>query len=261
MKRDFGGEAAAYYHRYRHGYPGAVIDALSGVFKLTRQDVTVDLGCGTGQLTLPMARQVRAVIGMDAERDMLEHARRAAHDADVRNVTWMLGADTDVPALRNLLGDRSVGAVTIAQALHWMNHEDLFRAAVPLLRADGGIAVVTNGTPLWLQETDWSRTLHDVLERWLGTTLTYACGTDEQSQRRYSEDLAAAGFDVVTAAVDYVASLDLDELIGGVYSAMGGKIPATSERPAFAEQIRAALAPQDQFSERVHVALVLGTRQ
>src|ERR1700757_4944418 len=118
MKRDFGGEAAAYYHRYRHGYPGAVIDALSGAFKLTRPDVTVDLGCGTGQLTLPMARQVRAVIGMDAEPDMLEHARRAARDADVRNVTWMLGADTDVPALRNLLGDRSVGAVTIAQALH-----------------------------------------------------------------------------------------------------------------------------------------------
>jgi SAM-dependent methyltransferase len=170
VKRDFGGEAAGYYHRFRHGYPGAVIDALVGAFKLTGQDVTVDLGCGTGQLTLPMARHTRAVIGVDVEPDMLVHARQAARDADVRNVMWMLGADTDIPALRYLLGDRSVGAVTIAQALHWMNHQDLFRAVVPLVRPGGGIAVITNGTPLWLHETDWSRALREILEKWLGTT-------------------------------------------------------------------------------------------
>jgi SAM-dependent methyltransferase len=260
MKRDFGGEAAGYYHRYRHGYPNAVIDALVGAFKLTGQDVSVDLGCGTGQLTVPMAGRVRAVIGVDVEPAMLENAQQAARDADVGNVMWMLGADSDIPALRRLLGDRSVGAVTIAQALHWMNHQDLFRAAVPLLRPGGGIAVVTNGTPLWLQETDWSRALRDFLEHWLGTMLTDACGTDEQSQRRYREDLAAAGFDVVTTAVDYVASLDMDQLVGGVYSAMGSRIPGASQRPAFAEQVREAVAPQDRFSERVHVTILVGTR-
>jgi SAM-dependent methyltransferase len=260
MKRDFAGDAAAYYHRYRHGYPSAVIDALVSSFQLTGKDLIVDLACGTGQLTLPMARQVRAVIGVDVEPDMLEHARQAARDADVRNVMWMLGADTDIPALRRLLGDGSVGAVTIAQALHWMNHQDLFEAVGPLLRPSGGVAVVTNGTPLWLQETDWSRALRDVLERWLGTTPTCACGTDEHSQRRYSEDLAAAGFDVVTTAVDYVATLDLDQLVGGVYSAMGTRIPAASQRPAFAEEVRAAVAPQDRFSERVRVVILVGTR-
>jgi len=260
MKRDFGGDAAAYYHRYRHGYPNAVIDALTDAFRLTGQDVIVDLGCGTGQLTLSMAPQVRAAIGMDVEPDMLEHARQAAQDADVRNVMWLLGADTDIPALRSLLGDRSVGAVTIAQALHWMNHEDLFKAVVPLVRPGGGIAVVTNGTPLWLQETDWSRALRDFLERWLGTTLTNACGTDEDSQRRYREDLASAGFDVFTTAVDYVATLDLDQLVGGLCSAMGSRLPAASQRPAFAEEIRAAVAPQERFSESVRVAIIAGTR-
>lgn len=260
MKRDFGGAAATYYHRYRHGYPSAVIDALVAAFKLTGQDVTVDLGCGTGQLTLPMARRLRAVIGVDVEPDMLEQAQQAARDADVRNVMWMLGADTDIPALRRLVGDGSVGAVTIAQALHWMDHQTLFRAIVPLVRPGGGIAVVTNGTPLWLHDAGWSLALRDVLEHWLGTTLTNACGTDEQSQRRYSEDLTAAGFEVRTTAVDHVASLDIDQLVGGVYSAMGGRIPADSQRPVFAEQVRAALYPLDRFSERVHVAIVVGTR-
>jgi hypothetical protein len=48
-------------------------------------------------------------------------------------------------------------------------------------------------------------------EAWLETKLTFACGTDEDSQRRHREDLAAAGFDVLGIAVDYVADLDLDQ--------------------------------------------------
>jgi hypothetical protein len=44
--------------------------------------------------------------------------------------------------------DRPVAIVTIAQALHWMQAPELFRAAAPLIRPGGGVAVVTNGTPL-----------------------------------------------------------------------------------------------------------------
>ena len=35
---------------------------------------------------------------------MLRRARQAAQDMDGPNVSWMLGADTDMPALRGLLG-------------------------------------------------------------------------------------------------------------------------------------------------------------
>jgi SAM-dependent methyltransferase len=255
----FSGEVADLYHRYRHGYPGAVIDALAGAFGLTDQDVVVDLGCGTGQLTLPTARRVRAVVGVDPEPDMLRRARQAAQDMDVPNVSWLLGADTDIPALRGLLGDRSAGAVTVGQALHWMDHAGLFRSVIPLVRAGGGIAVVTNGTPLWLQDTDWSRALRDFMERWLDTTLTYPCGTDEHSQRRYREGLAAARFEVLSTAVDYDADLDLDQLVGGVYSALGvSRLPAPDRRAAFAGQVRAALAPHEHVTEHVHVAILAG---
>lgn len=258
----FSGEVADFYHRYRHGYPGAVIDALAGAFGLNGQDVVVDLGCGTGQLALPMARRVRAVVGVDPAPDMLRRARQAARDLAVPNVSWMLGADTDIPALRGLLGDRPAGAVTVGQALHWMSPADLFRSVVPLVRAGGGIAVVTNGTPLWLQDADWSRALRGYLERWLDTRLTFACGTDEESQRRYQEDLDRAGFEVLSTTVDYVADLDLDQLVGGVYSALGAtRLPAPDQRPAFAEQVRVTVAPHEHFSEHVHVAVLVGKVQ
>jgi SAM-dependent methyltransferase len=259
MALGFGGEVAEFYHAYRHGYPAAVIDALADAFRLDPRDLVVDLGCGTGQLALPLARRVRAVIGMDPEPDMLRRARRAARDAAVSNVSWMLGADADLPALQGVAGERSVAMVSIGQALHWMRHDELFRSARPLLRPGGGVAVVTNGTPLWLQDSAWSRGLRAFLERWLGSTLTFPCGTDEQSQQRYSEALARAGFEVSSAAVDYVAELSLDQVVGGVYSALpADRLPAADQRPDFAEQVRAAVGPHESFSEPVHVAMLIG---
>jgi SAM-dependent methyltransferase len=259
VKLGFSGDVVDFYHRYRHGYPDAVIDVLVNAFGLGSRDLVVDLGCGTGQLTLPIAARVRAVAGVDPEPDMLRRARQAASDAGVPNVSWMLGADTDVPAIGRLLGDGPVGAVTIGQALHWMDHEALFRAAAPLIRAGGGIAVVTNGAPLWLQDTAWSRALREFLERWLGERLTFACGTDEQSQRRYQDALARAGFEARSAAVDYVAALSLDQIVGAVFSALPeDRLPAVADRPAFADQVRAALAAGDPVSEHVRVAIVVG---
>lgn len=255
----FSGEVVEFYHRYRHGYPGTVIDVLVDAFDLNPEDLVVDLGCGTGQLTLPIASKVRAVLGVDPEPDMLRRARQAANEVNVSNVSWMLGADSDLPALGRLLGAESIAAVTIGQALHWMDHDALFRSAAPLVRRGGGVAVVTNGTPLWLADTDWSRALRECLERWLGQKLTFACGTDEQSQRRYEQALARAGFEVLSAAVDYVADLELDQIVGGVYSAMSpNHLPGSDERPAFADRIRAALGPEERFSEHVRVAIVTG---
>jgi SAM-dependent methyltransferase len=259
MALGFGGEVAEFYHVYRHGYPAAVIDVLADAFRLGPRDLVVDLGCGTGQLALPLAGRVRAVIGMDPEPDMLRRARRAARDADVSNVSWMLGADADLPALQGVTGQRSVAMVSIGQALHWMRHDELFRSARPLLRPGGGVAVVTNGTPMWLQDSAWSRGLRAFLERWLGTALTFPCGTDEQSQQRYSDALGRAGCEVSSAAVDYVAELSLDQVVGGVYSALpADRLPAADQRPDFAEQVRAAVGPHQSFSEPVHVAMLIG---
>jgi tRNA/tmRNA/rRNA uracil-C5-methylase (TrmA/RlmC/RlmD family) len=78
MDPGFRGEVADVYHEYRRGYPSAVIAAVADAFKLTGDDVVVDLGCGTGQLALPIARRARAVVGVDPEHDMLARARRAA---------------------------------------------------------------------------------------------------------------------------------------------------------------------------------------
>jgi trans-aconitate methyltransferase len=257
----FSGEVAGFYHQYRRGYPPAVIDTLTGAFGLTSDDVVIDLGCGTGQLTVPIASRVQAVAGVDPEPDMLARARQAAADQNITNASWLLGDDTDIPALAALLGDRRAGMVTIAQALHWMRYRELIPGLVPLLRPGGGIAVITNGTPMWLQDSPWSRALRDFLGQWLGTTPTSTCGTDDASQRRYRDTMTEAGLDVTETRYDYTDELDLDHLIGGVYSALPAqRLPPPDQRTAFADQIRRAVTPHAPFTEPVPVRMLLGRR-
>jgi SAM-dependent methyltransferase len=259
MGRDFSGEVTTYYARYRRGYPPAAVDAIVEAFGLGANDLVVDLGCGTGQLSLPLAARVRAVVGMDPEPDMLVLARRTANERGVANASWTLGADSDLPTLGHLLGDRTVGAVTIALAIHWMDRDTLFRAIRPLLRSGGGIAVVTNGTPLWLQDSEWSQTLAECLGQWTGKRPTGSCQTDEAGRRLNREALMSAGYRVVESAVDYDAELTIDEVVGGVFSAMSGdRMPPPQRREEFAAQVRDALARHEPLTEHVRVSLQFG---
>lgn len=259
--RGFGGEVAGFYHQYRRGYPPAVIERLTRAFGLTSDDIVIDLGCGTGQLALPVARRVRAVVGVDPEPDMLARARRAAMEQGVTNVSWVLGADTDLPALAALLGDRGAGAVTIGQALHWMAYRELIPALVPLLRPGGGIAVITNGTPMWLQDSRWSRALRGFLEQWSGSSPVNPCGTDDASQQRYHAAMTGAGLDVTETCYDYTSELDFDHLVGSLYSAIPAQqLPPPDQRAAFADQIRRAVAPHAPFTEQVPVRMLVGQR-
>ncbi|MQY10221.1 hypothetical protein SRB5_03280 [Streptomyces sp. RB5] len=257
MALGFSGEVAEYYAKYRRGYPPAVIEALRAAFALDAEDIVLDLGCGTGQLALPLSARVRSVIGMDPEPDMLRLAAETAAGQGVRNVTWVLGADSDVPAVGALVGQRSLAMTVIGQALHWMGYEELFRRLVPLSRPGGGVAVVANGTPLWLQDCAWSRALRGCLEDHFGTRLEATCGTSARDRRRYADALRAAGFtDVRETLIDYSDELSFDELLGGVYSA----IPADElpdDRPALAERMRWSL-PSGPYLERVQVSVLVG---
>ncbi|MEU1237038.1 class I SAM-dependent methyltransferase [Micromonospora aurantiaca] len=259
MATGFGGEVATYYARHRRGYPPEVLDALAAAFQLGADDTVVDLGCGTGQLSIPLADRVGTVIGMDPEPDMLAIARRTAVDRGTANATWVLGGDGDVPGLARLLGGRTVGALTVAVAIHFMDRDALFAAARPLLRPGGGIAVVTNGEPLWTQNTEWSAALRGCLERMLGHPVTGRCQTDEAGRRRNRETLVRAGYRYEETSVRYDAPLTVDDMVGGVFSAMSAeRLPSSRQRATFAADVRDALGGADVVTERVIVRLQYG---
>jgi ubiquinone/menaquinone biosynthesis C-methylase UbiE len=258
---DFQGDVATFYARHRRGYPAAFTSLLASALRLGADALVADVGCGTGQLTVPLAALARAVAGVDPEPDMLALAARAAAGQGVTNVTWVLGSDEALPALGALAG-QALDAVTVANAIHLMPERRLFAAAMAVLRPGGGIAVIANGTPLWQQPSDWSRALRQALEQWLGTRLESCCGTDPRSRQRYRDAMLVAGLtEIREESVDYTGHLDLDEVVGGVYSAMPARLlPPPAERPAFAAHLRRAVGPAARFTEQVRVAALLGYR-
>lgn len=260
MRRGFSGQVAQHYARFRRGYPPLVIDAIVDAFGLTEADIAIDLGCGTGQLTLPLAEKLRAVIGMDPEPDMLRLAAEATRERRLRTVTWMLGFDSDLPSVGALLGPGSVAAITIATAIHWMDHDVLFEDARSLVHDGGGIAIVTNGTPLWLQDTEWSRTTRAVLEEWTGREAGSTCGTDARSRALYAAALESAGYLTRERVVEYEAPVDTSSIIGGLLSAMPAvDVDDEDRRTEFTRRMNSALGAHARFDEQVRVVIQTGT--
>jgi SAM-dependent methyltransferase len=249
---EFSGAVATAYAEHRRGYPPPVVDLLVDALGLSRDAFVLDLGCGTGQLTVPLATRYDRVIGADPSADMLALARCRSGGGQV---AWLLADDRDVARLP-LLAD--LDAVTIAQAIHLLDRMPLFEALAARMSPRARIAIVANGSPMWLRDLPWSRALNAYLGSWFGAAPRSACGTDAESRDRYRADLAAAGFRTATqVALDYRETHTFAGIVGNVYSALSpGSLPID---PAFEAGLRVALGP-GPFEEDVRVAILVVAR-
>ena len=263
----FTDESAIYYARYARRYSPAVVDRLATWLNVGRGDLVLDLGCGSGQLSLPLSSRVRHILGMDAAADMLTLARAAAAEKEITRLSWLLGAERDLMNLPDLLGEHSVAAGTARTPRGLKAPSQGFTAARRLLVPNGCVAVVAHGFPLWLQDSAWSRALLRFLTEALGASLGQPspCGTDGASRERYREQLQAAGYRTREEQLSYADDIKFDEVAGRVYAAMpADALPHTTERPAFEAAMYAALRtvqPEGPFREDVRVSALIGQVQ
>ncbi|HEY7100192.1 MAG TPA: methyltransferase domain-containing protein [Mycobacteriales bacterium] len=249
---EFSGAVATAYAEHRRGYPSPVVDLLVDALGLPRDAFVLDLGCGTGQLTVPLAGRYERVVGADPSPDMLALARSRSDGAPV---AWLLADDRDVTRLPMLAG---LDAATIAQAIHLLDRVPLFESLAVRMTPRARIAVIANGSPLWLRDLPWSRALNAYLGSWFGTAPASACGTDAESRGRYRAELAAAGFRTATEVTyDYQESHTVAGIVGNVNSALSpGSVPID---PAFEAGLREAVGP-GPFEEDVRVAILVASR-
>jgi SAM-dependent methyltransferase len=123
--------AAAEYQRGRPGYPADALALLAERLSLGPGRIVLDLAAGTGVLTRPVAETGADVIAVEPVAEM-----RAALPAGVRALD---GTAEAIP-----LTDRSVDAVTVAQAFHWFDGDAALAEIHRVLRADGLLAIVWN---------------------------------------------------------------------------------------------------------------------
>lgn len=253
---EFSGEVAAFYAAHRLGFPAPVVDLLVDALDLPPDASVLDLGCGTGQLTVPLAQRYAGVIGADPSPDMLGLARAGAPGSPA---AWLLAADSDIGRLPLLAG---LDAVTIATAIHLLDRPALFAALAATMTPRGRVAVIANGEPLWLGDSDWSRALRGYLESWLGMPLRSPCGSDAAARAGYREELAAAGFPAASeVSSDRAEPYGWERIAGNVYSALSpARLPTGAARVAFEDGLRAALPGPGPYVADVRVAILVASR-
>jgi SAM-dependent methyltransferase len=258
MSVDFAGETAQLYAGYRRDLPADQAAELAGELGLTPDDVVVDVGCGTGQLAVPLRDHCAVVLAVDPEPLMLAGLR----DRGTPGVLCLLGGDTDLPELARLHpGQAGAGAVVIGNALHWMDEPATLRASAALLRPGGGIGVVTQGPPLWLGGARWQRRVREVLEQRLGPT-TDSCGSDAaalSARVRLLEDLG-----LVVRVASWRASHDVDAewVVGHLGSALPSGALERGRPGGLADALHEALASESGsvFVEEVVTTAVIARR-
>jgi hypothetical protein len=128
----FSGISSA-YARFRPRYPKALFDFIAAI--APRHRLAWDCGAGSGQATLDLTEHFDLVIATDVS------ARQIAEAPAHSRITWRVA-----PADASGISDHSVDATTVAQALHWFDHD---RFATEVRRVSASDAVVV----AWTYET------------------------------------------------------------------------------------------------------------
>jgi SAM-dependent methyltransferase len=120
------------YAAYRPTYPRALVDYLAGLCGHT--DLALDVGCGTGQLSVLLAGRFHQVIATDASAQQIEKAEA------YERVTYRVA-----PAERSGLPDHSADLITAAQAAHWFDLDAFYEEARRVGKPGGVLALITYG--------------------------------------------------------------------------------------------------------------------
>ncbi|MFG2359259.1 class I SAM-dependent methyltransferase [Streptomyces sp. NPDC048521] len=127
--------SAAYYAQGRLPYASGLVPLLAEVLPADGHGRLLDVGCGPGTITVPLAHLFHEVVGVDPDPGMIAEAERRATAAGVADKThWVRIRAEDLPAG---LGTFTVAA--FAQSFHWMDRHRVAQTVRGMLRTGGAL--------------------------------------------------------------------------------------------------------------------------
>ncbi|MHB1929122.1 MAG: methyltransferase domain-containing protein [Acidimicrobiales bacterium] len=125
------------YHRARPRYPSAAVEDLVRSCELTDSSRIVEVGCGTGQLTVALAGTGASILAAEAGPALAALARE--------NLAGHPGVEVRTTRFEDL--DATPGGfdvVVAATSFHWVDPAVGYPKAAELLRPGGYLALLTN---------------------------------------------------------------------------------------------------------------------
>ncbi|WP_436927283.1 class I SAM-dependent methyltransferase [Halosimplex amylolyticum] len=210
--------AESYYAEHRPRYGDRPILHLVDRFDLGERSRALDLGCGAGQIAVPLAAHVGEVVGMDPNERMIDEAREQARTAGASNVEWLVGSDAD---LRGAVGEElaPLSVTTMGRSFHWMDRGPTLDRIHDLTEPGGGVAVFGDTEWLTSGRRAWQDEVYDLATEYLDDLPERTGPRTEPYENPYDEMLADHGFeDVEVATFEETREWTVDGVVGYVFS-------------------------------------------
>lgn len=123
------------YARHRPTYPPELAEALAAL--PAQRGQALDVGCGSGQLTVLLADRFARVTGTDISADQIANAEPRA------TIAYQVE-----PAERIGLADGSVDLIVAAQAAHWFDLPAFYTEARRIAAPGAALALISYGVPV-----------------------------------------------------------------------------------------------------------------
>jgi len=237
--------AEDHYRAHRPGYGTAAFTSLEDRFALADGRV-LDLGCGAGQLTVPLAERAAAVVAMDPNERMLDHARDRVREQGLENVTFRVGSDADLPDR-----DGTFRLAAMGRSFHWMRGRETLDDLRDLLEPGGGVALMTDENWFTRGRRDWQEAVHDLAAEYLDDLPAFT-GPDVEYDDPWDDMLEERGYAAVeTREFPLHREWCAGEIVGYVFS-LSTCTPDTfgDAKAAFERDLRDLLTEYDQPLEQ-----------
>ncbi len=146
-------DAAATY-RLRPTYPDQTFDILLSLLSPGPRAV-LDLGCGTGNITRPLAPRVDRIDAVDLAAEMIDVAK-ALPGGMAGNIHWQVARAEDAAL------DPPYALAVGGESLHWMDHATLLPRLAGVLAPDAVLAVAH----IQAEPQAWDTALAEVVARY-----------------------------------------------------------------------------------------------
>src|SRR3990167_5583118 len=259
--RNFGDDVfegtAQYYAKYRVRYLHELFDQIVETFRLEGKGKLLDLGCGTGELAIPLAEYFELVLALDPDEGMLKEGQKKAKEAHNTNIDWQKKSSKDISSLSG-----KFRLVTMGGSFHWMEQEQVLNQLYAMVEPGGGVAVSGGAKPLEFSSraSQKDKVIQEIIKKYLGTERRAGEHIYTHPEKSFEEYLHGSKFhDFKEHYYEVELTRNINEIVGNLYStSFASRRQLGNMADDFERELRVRLADLAQygvFKEKLELSL------